>query len=68
MRVLFLYPKFDICNFSLLPQPQLIVFTGEGIIIVSYVGGLLCNFTMNGRSLKKRRIDDSIKVKGYIIF
>uniref|UniRef100_H2YT35 BEACH-type PH domain-containing protein n=1 Tax=Ciona savignyi TaxID=51511 RepID=H2YT35_CIOSA len=43
------------------PQPELIVFTNEGMVIASYKQGLLCNFTMNGRNLSSKIIDDNIK-------
>ncbi|XP_078481604.1 neurobeachin isoform X1 [Ciona intestinalis] len=43
------------------PQPEMIVFTGEGMVIASYKQGLLCNFTMNGRNLSSKMIDDNIK-------
>uniref|UniRef100_F6X056 Uncharacterized protein n=1 Tax=Ciona intestinalis TaxID=7719 RepID=F6X056_CIOIN len=40
---------------------QTLLFMSEGMVIASYKQGLLCNFTMNGRNLSSKMIDDNIK-------
>ena len=52
----------DLCSRIVTPRPELIVFTGEGMIIASYSDGLLCNYTMNGRALKSKTVDDKLRV------
>nr|CAB3264214.1 neurobeachin [Phallusia mammillata] len=42
-------------------RPELLLFTGEGMIIAAYNDGLICNFTMNGRSLTSRIINDNLQ-------
>ncbi|XP_077976450.1 neurobeachin-like isoform X2 [Styela clava] len=42
-------------------SPYLLKFSSEGIVYVAYKNGLVCNFTMNGRSLTHRKLEDGIK-------
>lgn len=49
---------------SRIPSPYIVKFSSEGIVYVAYKDGLICNFTMNGRSLTHKRIEDGIKVNG----
>jgi len=44
-------------------QPRLMLFTGEGMVIVTYESSIVCSFTMNGRQIASKVLPSKDKIQ-----
>jgi len=44
-------------------QPRLMLFTGDGMVIVTYESSIVCSFTMNGRQIASKVVPSNDKIQ-----